>query len=63
MDAYWSPAALIRAPSACPAGLAMVSVSTMPNRAGSSRGGATGYSQKQANAIAVASASVVRALA
>jgi hypothetical protein len=38
-------------------------VSTNPKLAGSSRGGATGYSQKQTNATAVVTARAVRARA
>jgi len=41
MDAYSSPAVLIRLPSRCP-DASFRSVSTNPKLAGSSRGGATG---------------------
>jgi hypothetical protein len=41
IDAYWSPAALIRVDSTCPGAVVRI-VSTIPKLAGSSRGGATG---------------------
>jgi hypothetical protein len=63
MDAYWSPAVLIRPVSKCPDPSGTTSMSWIPKRAESRRGGATGNSQKQTNAAAVITASVVRARA
>ena len=61
MDAYWSPAALMSDVSKCPEPSGETSVSWMPKLAGSSRGGATGKTQKQTNATAVITNSAVRA--
>ena len=55
IDAYWSPAVVIKADSTCP-GPASRSVSAIPKVPGSSRGGATGYSQKHPNPTAVVTA-------
>jgi hypothetical protein len=63
MEAYLSPAVLIKVLSKCPDPSGATSVSTIPKRAGSSRGGATGKSQKHANASPVVTASAVRARA
>jgi hypothetical protein len=54
MEAYRSPAVLIRLVSKCPDPSGVVSMSRIPNRAGSSRGGATGNSQKTNRPITLA---------
>jgi hypothetical protein len=53
---------VIKVDSTCP-GPASRSVSAIPKLPGSSRGGATGYSQKHPNPAAVVTASDVRARA
>jgi len=63
IDAYLSPAVLTSTLSKCPEPPGVTSVSRIPKRAGSSRGGATGKSQKQTNASPVITASAVRARA